>query len=319
MNKNYPFSELKQRLETASKILVVLPQKPVFDQVAAALSLSLSLQEIGRNASVVCPTPMTVEFNRLVGVNKISSQVQGTDLIISLNYPADQIEKVSYNDDGNQPNIVIQPKAGASSLTEALARYSYAGAGADLIVALGVKDLAGLDLSGLDTAGSFLINLDIDPGNSQFGQLNIVDYDSASWSEVVLGVIQGLNLPFSVDTAQNLLSGIWRQTRGLTNNLVGADTYEAVAACLRNGAQKPISEAERPAGQPPRENVFAPKTKFEPRPFPAGAEETSRPLGNQRPTEDKKAPETKKDEKGSPKPPADWFEPKIFRGNNFSS
>ena len=120
MNKNYPLAELKQRLESASKILIVLPQNPLFDQVAASLSLSLALAEDQKNAPVVCASPMTVEFNHLVGVNKIENQIRGTDLIISLNYPVEQIEKVSYNDDNNRPNVVIQPKAGAGPLSENL-------------------------------------------------------------------------------------------------------------------------------------------------------------------------------------------------------
>lgn len=317
MNKSYPLAELKQRLEGASKILIVLPQRPFFDQVAAALSFSLALEEVGKNASVVCTTPMTVEFNHLVGVDKVTDKIRGTDMIISLNYPVEQIEKVSYNDDNNRPNVVIQPKPGALSLTENLAMFSYAGVEADLIVTVGLKDLSRLGVSDLNPSGSFLVNLDIDSNNTQFGQLNIVDYEAACLCEVVLNLILGLNFPLAVDTAQNLLSGIWRQTRGLTNNLVGADTYEAVALCLRTGAQKPLPENERPPNLPRREEVFTPK-KFEPR-------EEKRSF-SPRPAEPPKAqPEAKpaiptEEPKGQPpvKPPADWFEPKIFKGTSFS-
>ncbi len=291
MNKNYPFSELKQRLDSAAKILIVLPQRPLFDQVAAALALSLALEETGKNAPVICSSPMTVEFNRLVGVNKISDKIRGTDLIISLNYPSDQIEKVSYNDDNNRPNVVIQPKAGAQPLNESLAVFSYAGSGADLIISVGLKDPGRLNLSGLDLAGSYLVNLDTDPNNTQFGQLNLVDFESACLSEVALGAILGLGLPLSVDASQNLLSGMWQQTRGLTSSFTGADTYEAMAICLRNGAQKP---------------------SVEPRPAPVSVP-TPTPV---RSMDEKKAPEVK-EQKGAPKPPADWFEPKIFKGNTF--
>ncbi|PIV01377.1 hypothetical protein COS54_01175, partial [Candidatus Shapirobacteria bacterium CG03_land_8_20_14_0_80_39_12] len=91
MNKNYPFSELKQRIEGVAKTLLILPPKPGFDQVAASLALFLSLRDSGRNVSVVCPSLMTVEFNHLVGVEKIEERIYGTDLVISLNYSADQI------------------------------------------------------------------------------------------------------------------------------------------------------------------------------------------------------------------------------------
>jgi hypothetical protein len=310
MNQDYPFSELRQKLEQAQKILILLPAKPLFDQVAAALSFSLALEESGRNVTVVCPNPMTVEFNHLVGVNRITEKAQGTDLIISLNYPVDQVEKVSYNDDGNRPNIVVQPKAGAPALRENQVNFAYAGAGADLVITMGIKDVNQISLPGLKFDESFLVNIDIDQQNFGFGHLNIVDLEAAALSEVVLGLIVGLGLSLGVDTAQNILTGIWRQTKGLSAPQVGANTYEAVAIALRSGARKPLEEA--PAFR--KEPVFAPKPRFEgpeeKKPAPAFVKP-------QAPAEEKKIAEEKP--QPAAKPPADWFEPKIFKGTNFSA
>ena len=309
MNQDYPFSELRQRLDQAQKILVLLPSKPLFDQVAAALSFSLALEEAGKNVSVVCPTPMTVEFNHLIGVNRIFEKAQGTDLIISFNYPVDQIEKVSYNDDNNRPNVIVQPKAGAPALQENQVNFAYAGAGADLVITIGIRDINQASLPNLNFNETFLVNIDIDPQNFGFGHLNIVDTEAPSWSEVVLGLIVGLNLSLGVDIAQNILSGLWRQTKGLTLPTVGANTYEAVAIALRSGAQKPLEETAVFKKEP----VFSPKPKFEEReekkPMPAFV----------KPQEEKKVTEEKPQPTSKPKPPADWFEPKIFKGTNFTS
>ena len=292
MNKNYPFSELKQRIEGVAKTLLILPPKPGFDQVAASLALFLSLRDSGRNVSVVCPSLMTVEFNHLVGVEKIEERIYGTDLVISLNYSADQIEKVSYNDDAGQPNVVIQPKTGAPALSQESVKFSYVGAGADLVITFGVKDLSLLNLPGLDLSQSFLVDIDTDALNPQFGHLNIIDSESASFGEVVMGIISGLSLSFSVDAAQNILAGLWRATQGLTKNTVSADTFETVSLCLRVGAQKPHPESQ-PA--PVRREEFVP--------FPPKARE----------------PKPSSEIEVRAKPPADWFEPKIFKGNNFNS
>ncbi len=307
MNQDYPFSELRQRLDQAQKILVLLPARPLFDQVAAALSFSLALEEAGKNVSVVCPTPMTVEFNHLIGVNRISEKAQGTDLIISLNYPVDQIEKVSYNDDNNRPNVIIQPKVGAPALRDNQVSFAYAGAGADLVITMGIKDINQVALPNLNFNETFLVNVDIDPQNFGFGHLNIVDAQAASFSEVVLGLIVGLNLNLGVDAAQNILSGLWRQTKGLTLPVVGANTYEAVAITLRSGAQKPLEEAPVFKNEP----VFPTKPKF------GGREEKKVTSPFVKPQEEKKV----SGEKPQPvsKPPADWFEPKIFKGTNFTS
>ncbi|MGI5826023.1 MAG: hypothetical protein ACOX50_01270 [Patescibacteria group bacterium] len=313
MNKDYPLDEFRQKIEASSKTLIVLPKNSSFDQVAAALSLSLALKEAGKTATVVSAQPMTVEFNHLVGVDKISNKVQGTDLIVSFNYPADQIERVSYNDDGDRPNIVIQPKPGAPPLAENLAVFSYAGASADLVISVGVRDVNQLNFGGLDLSSSFLVNLDNNQNNSNFGSLNIVDLQASSVSEMVLAIILGLNLSLGVDTAQNLVSGIWQNTSGLNSSNVSADTYEAVAVCLRAGAERPTESFVVK-----RDEVFAPKKGAFNRP------QENRPVEN-RPKQEPKQQvqevkeEPKEEQKGTPqKPPADWFEPKIFKGTSIS-
>lgn len=295
MNKNYPLNDLGQRIESAQKILVLLPKNPQFDQVAAALSLMLSFEAAGKSVSAVCPSPMTVEFNHLVGVNKITDQAQGSDLVVSFNYSAQDIERVSYNDDGNRPNVVIQPKVGAPPLNEKQALFSYAGQSAGLIITIGIRDKNQLSLSGVEAGSNFVVNLDTHPSNSQFGNLNIVDHQSASVSEVVLGIINGLGLRLEADIAQNLIDGIWAGSKGLSDPRSGADTYEAVAICLRSGARKP-------------EKSFPGKPVFS--------------LAPKKPAEQpQEKPQTTTEEKtktGTDKPPADWFEPKIFKGTSIS-
>ncbi|PIS14674.1 hypothetical protein COT64_01395 [Candidatus Shapirobacteria bacterium CG09_land_8_20_14_0_10_39_12] len=288
MNKTYSFSELQEKISASGKILVALPQRPSFDQVASALSLFLSLQQSGKTVFITCPTSMTVEFNRLVGVDKITEKVHGTDLIVSFDYSSDQVEKVSYNDDNGKPNLVIQIKNGAPALLEKQARFSYAGIGADLIITLGIKDINALSQNS-DYGTDNIINIDIDPLNGNFGQVNVVDSQSSSISEVVLGIISGLGLPLDVDTAQNILAGIWEKTNGLSLPRVSADTYESVAICLRLGAVKPQGSEQR---KPP---VFTQRQPFN----------QPKPQIEEKPREAQKPPV---------KPPADWFEPKIFKG-----
>jgi nanoRNase/pAp phosphatase (c-di-AMP/oligoRNAs hydrolase) len=311
MNRNYPFTELKQKIDSVQKILVLLPPRPNFDQVAAALSLMLSLEESGKTISVVCNSPMTVEFNHLVGVDRVGTKIQGSDLVISFNYSADQIEKVSYNDDNNRPNIVIQPKAGAPAVTESLANFSYAGANFDLVITVGVRNQGGLSMGGINLGENFIINIDNDPGNANHGQLNLVDLDSPSLSEIALTLINDLGFGFSVDIAQNLLDGIWQSTQGLTDPLLGADTYEAVAYCLRSGAQKPTGQSNKQSNNP----VFTPKKSSLKGPELKGPD---RPKMEKMENRSKEEVKDQNEQDKNFQPPADWFEPKIFRGTNVS-
>lgn len=299
MTKNYPFQEVRDKLGNSQKVLIVLGQNPKYDTVASALSFYLSLQEIGKSVSIVCSSPMTVEFNRLVGVDKISSKIKGTDLIVSFNYSMDNVEKISYNDDNAKLNLVLQPKTGAPSLNEQAVSFSYAGVAADTVITIGIKSLEQVNLgNSLNLSAESIINIDNGQSNSNFGAINIQDYDSSCLSEIVLGLLSGLNLPLTVDICQNLISGIWTVTNGLKKSDIGADTYEAVATCLRYGAQKPAEIFQQPQRV---QEQFPPKQK-----------QWNAPL----PREEKKVEQ--KNPAPSQNPPKDWYEPKIYKGSNIS-
>jgi hypothetical protein len=219
-------------------------------------------------------------------------------LLITFNYSAEDIERVSYNDDGNKPNILIQPKSGASPISQELANFSYSGTGADLVFTVGLKNANQLNFTGLNPEENFVINLDTDPSNSQFGQVNVIDTEAASYSEVVLALIAGLGLSLGTDSAQNVISGIWAGTQGLSSPRVQADTFEAISICLRTGAQKPAG------GVGKKEAQFVSSPKQEQKEKTTLKEESQ---GKDKAEQDK-----------SGNPPADWFEPKIYKGTDLS-
>src|SRR3989344_5719320 len=95
-------NSFRQIVEESKSILIILPNKPYFDQVAAGLSLFLSLRG-SRNTQITSVSPMTVEFNRLIGVNKISQEVGNKNLVIRFtDYKASDIERVSYDIEDGQ-------------------------------------------------------------------------------------------------------------------------------------------------------------------------------------------------------------------------
>ena len=278
MNKNYPFAEIQGKITGAQKIIIALPQNPRYDQTAGGLALYLLLAQAGKNTSVVCPSAMTVEFNNLVGVDKISPKVKGTDLVVSFSYLMDDVEKISYNDDAGRLNLVIQPKTGAPNINEKSVNLSYAGVGADLLITVGVKNISQLDQSGLSSINpESIVNIDNWSDNTNFAAANVIDVDSSSISEIVLGLSEGLGLQLDLDVAQNLLNGLWQATSGLKKPDLGPDAYEAVATCLRLGAQKPSNEP--PVQKNERKVVGV---------------NQNQPLS----------------------PPADWLEPKIYKGSS---
>jgi nanoRNase/pAp phosphatase (c-di-AMP/oligoRNAs hydrolase) len=132
MNKSYPFEELRQLIDQNQSVTIFLPDRPQFDEVAAALALKLALEKKGKQTAVLASTSMTVEFSQLVGIDTIGQKNEtGQNLVIILNYPLEQIEKVSYNDNGGKLNLVIQPKAGAPRVEKDQTEFTYEGENKD--------------------------------------------------------------------------------------------------------------------------------------------------------------------------------------------
>ena len=68
-------------IDAAASIVILLPTKPTFDQTAAGLALYLTLRD-QKETSIVCPMPITVGFNRLIGVNKVVNELGNKNLTI---------------------------------------------------------------------------------------------------------------------------------------------------------------------------------------------------------------------------------------------
>jgi hypothetical protein len=291
MNHQLDFASVQQALTAAQTILVVAPEKPSFDNIAAALALFLSLKKMGKTVDVACPDEMTVEFSSLVGVDKVSQKLGGKNLIISFDYLEDSIEKVSYNIENNKFNLLIQPKAGFPPLSPEKVSYTHSG-GADLIFVIGAQkweDLSHLSAQEKEASNRKpVINIDIDPKNVQFGKINLTDPTLSSCSEIIAGLFSTLKWPIDQDIATNLLLGIEEATQGFTSPQTNASTFEMTAFCLRAGGRRAKNAVEaKPKGLTP----------LSPMPSRVSA---------------KKPPEEAEEEE---KPSADWFEPKIFKGS----
>jgi len=295
MNQQFDFAPAQQALTSAQTILVTIPEKPKFDHVGAALALFLSLKKAGKTVAVASPDEMTVEFSSLVGVDKISQQPGGKNLVISFDYIEDSIEKVSYNIDNHKFNLLIQPKAGLPPISPEKVSYNYSG-GSDLVFVIGAKRLEDLGSLYNQEKEAYqqktVINLDIDPQNTQFGKINLFNPTASSCSEVVANLMANLKLPIDQDIATNLLLAIEKATQGFSSPNTSALTFEMVAFCLRVGGRRAKASVVKTKAIKPKKEVSL-------SPMPSGVS----------------AKKTPQEAKPDQKPSSDWLEPKIFKGS----
>jgi hypothetical protein len=299
----------KSVVDSANSILILLPTNPDFDQVASGLSLYLSLIG-GKNIQIAASSPVTVEFNRLVGVNKIATELGNKNLVISLyDYKAEDIERVSYDIENGQFRLTVIPKPGVAAPPREQVKLTYTGVSADLIILVGgtsekyfpaifSKDLVDAKLIHVGNR-----SLDSDPAR---GIISFVT-PAPSLSEVVFSLINEFNLTMDPDIATNLLMGIEQATDNFRSPETNAQTFEMVAALMRAGGRRfakvGLESSAFPPGSIPGQ---MPASQIQSKqgvtlPQEEGAQQTE--VVENQPVE---------------KPPADWLQPKIYKGTSLS-
>ena len=83
MNNGPDFSALGQVYPQAKSIVCCIHPQATYDAVAAATALCLAAREAGKSCEVLCEEPMRVEYNYLVGIDKIQQSIGNRDLVIS--------------------------------------------------------------------------------------------------------------------------------------------------------------------------------------------------------------------------------------------
>lgn len=233
-------------IESAADILIALGENPTVDSTASALALYLALSAQGKRVALVCPNQTTVEMSHLVGVDKISSTLSGgsngKNLVISFPYEEGSIEKVSYNIEGTDFNLVIEPRENYPIITPEMIRYTFSGGNNDTIITINASQLDALQSIFQNNQGTFsekpIINIDINPQNTRYGKSNIIDPTASSLSELMTNLLSQLGYQMDADIATNLLAGITKGTQNFSSQNTSAATFESAAICLKNGAQK---------------------------------------------------------------------------------
>ncbi|KKQ92096.1 MAG: hypothetical protein UU16_C0020G0006 [Candidatus Woesebacteria bacterium GW2011_GWA2_40_7] len=294
-----------QLIDSATSILVLLPTKPYFDQVAAGLSLYLSLRS-GKDVTIASSSPMLVGFNRLIGIDKIVGEIGNKNLTIKFEgYDANNIEKVSYDIEQGEFKLIVVPKTGFVAPQKEQLDLSYAGVASDLVILIGgANDSHFPILSSGDFAGAKVVHIGTRVLASNSEVMSFAK-PGASTSELIANLIKENSLNMEPDIATNLIMGVEEGSSNFAGSDVTAETFETFAYLLRSGGQR------------------LPKTRLSPASFPPGAIPTqpfSRPIMNAQPQVPQPQELDAQDINGTQEteqdvnPPDDWLQPKIFKG-----
>lgn len=292
-------NSFKSLIERSKSTLILLPTKPRFDQAAAALSLYLSLRE-SRDVQIFSPTPMTVEFNRLIGVNKINQEIGNKNLVIRfVDYRANDIERVSYDIENGQFRLTVIPKQQINPPGKNQIELSYSGISADTVIIIGGSNESHFPaISSKDLAGANILHIGTKDITLSSGKSYVsFSKPAPSVSEIIFSLIAESNFSIDTDIATNLLMGIEDSSSGFSSNEVTADTFAIVAELMRLGGKRQPSlprQADLPPGAIPGQ-------------LKSQHAKTLQGLKL------RKKPQVDFQQSS---PPQDWLEPKIYKGGN---
>jgi len=288
-------TKIKEQVEKAKSIVIVIHKDPSMDTLGSSLSLYLGLLGLGKTAFVVCPDPVTVEFANFVGADKLETKMGGKrNFVISLDYQEGSIEKVSYNIEGNKFNLVIEPRPGFEEFSKDKVHYTHAGEGADLIITIGIQKLEELGSVYEENKELFrekpIVNIDCHKDNTLYGVVNCIDANISSLTELIAVVMSFIGVKLTEDIATNLFNAIIESTDHFQNELVNARTFEVASVCMKAGAKR------------------FPKIKPQPESIPVllQVDQSEKQL---------KQGVVQEDQTGESKT-EDWLKPKIFKNPN---
>lgn len=231
-------------IDQSKSILILVPTQPYFDQVAAAMGLYLSLRK-DKDIQVYSPTPTTVEFNRIIGVNKLTQELGSKNLIIRFtDYKADDIERVSYDIENSQFRLTVIPRQRISPPAQDQVELSYSGISADTIIMIGgtneshfpaitSKELVNANIVHIGTKD---LTLSSNKAYISFSR------PASSVSEVVADLLKESSFAIDEDVATNLVMGIENASNNLTDESVTAETFSVFSDLMRLGGKRTTSQ-----------------------------------------------------------------------------
>ncbi|MFA7301366.1 MAG: hypothetical protein WC069_03585 [Candidatus Shapirobacteria bacterium] len=241
--KNYNITDIKSLLDTAKSALIVVPTMSV-DSIGSALGLALALKKVGKDAKVLSLQKPDQNYSKLSGLELITDTYNPADLVVTVSYPLDQIDQVSYNDDGGKLNLVVKTKAGATKIDPTQISINNSSGTADICFMLGDESPLG-DKASMVNSGNWVY---IAPTAiaKPWAKASLIDPD-APFSEIFTFLLPMLGLSLDTESGKDILIGLRVATQSFSVN-VSPESFEAGAICLR--ATQPETPTSTPVSTP---------------------------------------------------------------------
>ncbi|MFA7286652.1 MAG: DHH family phosphoesterase [Patescibacteria group bacterium] len=236
--------QILERLKGAKRVLITCKQDMHVDSLAACLAMYLVLQKLGVPAEIVVggPHPTVDRCKFLPKSSEIVCDGRSLkNLVIHISPKGGKLRDFRYEVENGTLKIFVAPSAG--EVVPGDVRSEVVHPNHDLIVVLDTQDLNSLGQVYTDHADFFyktpIINIDHNPANEQFGEINLVDIKAVSTTELIFRLLETLGDDhLDADVATALLAGMIAKTESFKSGSVTPRALMIASELVQRGARR---------------------------------------------------------------------------------
>ncbi len=223
-------------LEKSEHPALVLPPNPSLDVLASAEVLLNVLEQLDKKAGLLSPAP-SPDFPEEKYLRKIFSALPPPrEFIISIDSDNTSVGQLRYEKTESGLEVILSPKS--TPIKENYLSFREGKVLCDCLVALGIDDLINSAENYGVTPDFFtetpIVNIDFSGKNKNYGEINLLDSNRLSISEVVYDFISSWRPEIlDRDSATLLLAGILDQGDTFHSPAVSADILLSSSELLR--------------------------------------------------------------------------------------
>lgn len=232
-----------ESISRAKRILIVTKENATTDSLSAVVALTSFLKKQKKNVDAIVPgydatsippfLPKIDEIRPTIGAMRA--------FLLSLDVKEVPLGELMYDVKDGKLEITVVPKSG--EWTPKDISFKHGEDRYDLVIALDAPDMASLGALAREHADflyrTTIINIDRDPGNEHWGQLNLVDLNAVATTEVLFGLFDRWNRNLiDEDIATALLAGMIAKTQSFRTANVTPKTLQTASQLIAMGARR---------------------------------------------------------------------------------
>lgn len=235
--------QIIEQIDKANRILITFGRDWKGDTIASALALKNWLTERNKISDIIAEkTTRVLPFSFLPGYALISHELDNIRrFIISLNLTNAAVDQVEYRLEKQTLDFIVSPKNGFFTPSDISSRSS--GFRYDLIFVIGTPDLESLgSIYDRDTEFFFktpIINIDHNPANENFGQINFINVKAVAVSEILYDLMTSIpENKIDEDMATCFLTGLITATKSFKTPNITPHTLTIASELIALGGRR---------------------------------------------------------------------------------